>query len=131
MKNERRGAPRITVNLPVRWEGVLTQQLATITSLSETGAFVLTGGKVESKELIRLEIELPDQEAVYFFSFVVEESFEIGCAVHFTSADDDDRVRLGATSEPNRPPGLMVTESRPGIPNRAVRLGWQPEVYCV
>jgi hypothetical protein len=96
MRNERRGAPRINVNIPVRWEGVLTQQLATITSLSETGCFVLTGGKVEAKELIRLEIELPDQEAVYFWSEVVEESFEIGFAVQFTSAEDDDRVRLGA-----------------------------------
>lgn len=96
MKNERRGAPRIKVNIPVRWEGVLTQQLATITSLSETGAFVLTGGKVEPKELIRLEIELPDQDAVYFWSEVVEESFEIGFAVQFTSAEEDDRLRLGA-----------------------------------
>jgi PilZ domain len=96
MQNERRGAPRINVNLRVRWEGVLTQQIATVTSLSETGAFVLTGGKVEPKELIRLEIELPDQAAVYFWSEVVEEAYEIGFAVQFTSADDDDRVRLGA-----------------------------------
>ena len=58
MKNERRSAPRIKVNLPVRWEGVLTQQIATITSLSETGCFVLSGGKVEPKELIRLEISI-------------------------------------------------------------------------
>jgi hypothetical protein len=96
MKNERRGAPRIKVSLPVRWEGVLTQQVATITSLSETGCFVLTGGKVEPKELIRLEIELPDQDAVYFWSEVVEEAYEIGFAAHFTSAEDDDRARLGA-----------------------------------
>ncbi len=96
MKNERRSAPRIKVNLPVRWEGVLTQQVATITNLSETGCFVLTGGKVEPKELIRLEIELPDQDAVYFWSEVVEEAYEIGFAAHFTSAEDDDRARLGA-----------------------------------
>jgi PilZ domain len=96
MRTERRGAPRIAVNLPVRWEGVLTQQLATVTSLSETGAFVLTGGKVEAKELIRLEIELPNQGTVYFWSEVVEEAYEIGFAVRFTSSDDDDRVRLGA-----------------------------------
>lgn len=96
MKNERRSAPRVNVNLPVRWEGVLTQQLATITSLSETGCFVLSGGKVEPKELIRLEISLPDQEAVYFWSEVVDEACEIGFAAQFTSAEDDDRSRLGA-----------------------------------
>ena len=96
MNDERRTAARINVNLGVRWEGVLTQQVATITSLSETGCFVLTGGKVEPKELIRLEIILPDQEPVYFWSEVVEEAYEIGFAVHFTSADDDDQARLSA-----------------------------------
>lgn len=100
MQNERRSAPRIDVNLPVRWEGVLTQLLATITSLSETGCFVLTGGKVEPKELIRLEIELPDQDPVYFWSEVVDEAYEIGFAAHFTSADDDDRARLSAYIRP-------------------------------
>ncbi len=96
MNNERRSAPRIKVNIPVRWEGVLTQLAATITSLSETGCFVLSGGKVEPKELIRLEIELPDQEAVCFWSEVVDEANEIGFAVRFTSSEDDDRARLGA-----------------------------------
>jgi len=94
MKNERRSAPRVRVNLLVRWEGVLTQQIATITNLSETGCFVLTGGKVEPKELIRLEIELPDQGAVYFWSEVVDEAYEIGFAAQFTSAEEEDRARL-------------------------------------
>ncbi len=96
MRNERRSAPRIRVDLPVRWEGVLTQQIATVTSLSETGCFVLTGGKVEAKELIRLEIGLLDQEAVYFWSEVVDEAYEIGFAAHFTSSEDDDEARLVA-----------------------------------
>jgi hypothetical protein len=96
MKNERRTAPRIKVNLPVRWEGVLTQQEATITSISETGCFIITGGKVEQKELIRLEIELPNQAAVYFWSEVVDEAYDIGFAARFTQCDEDDRKRLGA-----------------------------------
>ncbi|MEP6636973.1 MAG: PilZ domain-containing protein [Acidobacteriota bacterium] len=91
---ERRKAPRVKVNLPVRWEGVLTQQTATVTSLSESGCFVLTGGKVEPKELIRLEIELPDGDPVYFWSEVVDEAFDIGFAVRFTSASDEEKVRL-------------------------------------
>jgi hypothetical protein len=96
MTKERRSSPRIKVNLPVRWEGVLTQQVATVTSISETGCFVLTGGKVEPKELIRLEIELPNQAAVYFWSEVVEEAYDIGFAAHFTASDEDDRMRLAA-----------------------------------
>jgi PilZ domain-containing protein len=94
MTIERRQAPRLTVNLPVRWEGVLTQQSATITSLSETGCFVLSGGKVEPKELIRLEIELPEDGPVYFWSEVVDEAYEIGFAARFTMGDEDDSKRL-------------------------------------
>ena len=94
MTIERRQAPRLKVNLPVRWEGVLTQQSATITSLSETGCFVLSGGKVEPKELIRLGIELPEGGPVYFWSEVVDEAYEIGFAARFTMGDDDDSKRL-------------------------------------
>lgn len=94
MAQERRRSARINVNLPVRWEGVLTQQTAMVTSLSANGCFVLTGGKVEAKELIRLEIELPDSGPVYFWSEVVDEAFDIGFAARFTSGGDDDEMRL-------------------------------------
>jgi hypothetical protein len=91
---ERRAAPRIKVDLPARWEGVLSQQPGQITSLSKTGAFILSGGSVEPKELVRLEIDLPDQPPVYFWAEVVDAAYEIGFAVRFTSIEDDDQQRL-------------------------------------
>ena len=94
MANERRRAPRAEVNLPARWEGVLNRQEATVTNLSKSGCFVLSGGKVEPKELIRLEIAVPDGEAIYPWAEVVEEANEIGFAVRFTSMSDEDRLRL-------------------------------------
>ncbi len=94
MTKERRKAPRVKVNFPVRWEGVLLQQSATITSLSENGCFVLSGGKVEPKELIRLEIELPNRSVIYFWSEVVDEAFDIGFAARFTSSSDEDKALL-------------------------------------
>lgn len=94
--SERRTAPRLQVNFPVRWEGVLTQQVGTITSISETGCFVLTGGQVQQKELIRLEIDFPTGPAC-FWSEVVDEAYEIGFAVRFTSADDADMAMLHDT----------------------------------
>jgi hypothetical protein len=94
MKNERRKAQRWNVNFPVRWEGVITQQTATVTSLSESGCFVLTGGKVEPKELIRLEIDFPDGGTGYYWSEVVEEAYEIGFSARFTSASDEDMLLL-------------------------------------
>lgn len=94
MTKERRKAPRVKVNFPVRWEGALQQQSATLTSLSETGCFILTGGRVEPKELIRLEIELPNGSIVYFWSEVVDEALEIGFAARFTSSSDEGKSLL-------------------------------------
>jgi len=94
MKNERRNAPRVNVNLPARWEGVLTQQEANVTSLSKNGCFLLTGGEVQPKELIRLEIKLPEGDCIYFWGEVVDAANEIGFALRFTSWTDEDEVRL-------------------------------------
>ena len=94
MANERRRAPRAEVNLPARWEGVLDRQDASVTNLSKNGCFVLSGGKVEPKELVRLEITLPAGNEIYPWAEVVEESTDIGFAVRFTSMSDEDRNRL-------------------------------------
>jgi len=72
----------------------MSQQEATITDLSKTGCFVLTGGDVEPKELVRLEIEVPEGEPLVLWAEVVDSAFEIGFAVRFTSMTDDDELRL-------------------------------------
>jgi len=91
--DERRRAPRVKVDLPARWEGVLTQQQAQVSDLSVNGCFLLSGGQVESKELVRLEIELPDGP-IYFWAEVVDAAYEIGFAVRFTAIEDVDQKRL-------------------------------------
>jgi hypothetical protein len=92
--SDRRTAPRAKVELPARWEGVLNQQQGTITSLSISGAFVLSGGQVEPKELVRLEIEIPGEEPIYLWAEVVDAAYEIGFAVRFTSIEDYEQKRL-------------------------------------
>ena len=72
----------------------MSQQAAHVTNLSKTGCFVLSGGTVEAKELIRLEITFPDNDQIYPWAEVVEEANEIGFAVRFTSMDDDESERL-------------------------------------
>ncbi len=93
---ERRRAPRLKVNLPARWEGVLDQGEATVTSLSTSGCFLLTGGTVEPKELIRVEMVLPNQVRIYLWAEVVDAAYEIGFAAQFTSVDDEDHIQLAA-----------------------------------
>jgi hypothetical protein len=92
--NERRKAPRVRVNLPASWEGAIHQEAATITDLSVTGCFVLSGGTVQVKELIWVEIQLPDGAPIQFWGEVVDAAYEIGFAMKFNSSSDEDETRL-------------------------------------
>lgn len=92
--DDRRKSTRIDVTLPVRWEGVLDQREATVTSLSTGGCFVLSGGDVTARELIWLKIELPNEEPVYSWGEVTDQANEIGFAVRFTSLGEAEQQRL-------------------------------------
>lgn len=94
MENERRSAPRARVKLQARWEGVLSRENGTVTDLSRSGCFVLTGGTVEVKELVRLEIHLTDQQTVNFWAEVVNQASEIGFALKFNSSTPEDEAAL-------------------------------------
>ena len=91
---ERRTAPRAKVNLPTVWEGATMLQEGSVTSLSRTGCFVLTGGKVESKELVRLEINIDENDPLCLWGEVVEAAYEIGFALRFNALDDHEHERL-------------------------------------
>jgi hypothetical protein len=99
MEKERRSAPRARVKLATRWEGVLSRENGTVTDLSRSGCFVLTGGKVEVKELVWLEIQLTDKQAVNFWAEVVNISTEIGFALKFNSSSPEDEAALVAFLE--------------------------------
>jgi len=92
--SERRRAPRVKVDLPSRWEGDLGQQQASVTSLSKLGCFVLSGGRVQVKELIRLEIMFPEEAGIFLWGEVVDAADEIGFAMQFTSTEEADQARL-------------------------------------
>jgi len=94
MQHERRSAPRARVKLAARWEGVMSRENATVTDLSRNGCFVLTGGKVEVKELVWLEIRLTDSQAVNFWAEVVNQASEIGFALRFNSSSPEDEATL-------------------------------------
>jgi len=94
MEKDRRAAPRVRVKLQARWEGVLSRETATVTDLSRNGCFVLTGGKVEVRELVWLEIQLTDQQKVNFWAEVVDQASEIGFALKFNSSSPEDEAVL-------------------------------------
>ena len=94
MEKDRRAAPRARVKLSARWEGVLSRENATVSDLSRSGCFVLTGGKVEVKELVWIEIRLTDRQTVNFWAEVVNQSSEIGFALKFNSSSPEDEAAL-------------------------------------
>ena len=94
MERDRRSAPRARVKLAASWEGALSRESATVTDLSRSGCFVLTGGNVEIKELIRLEIHLTDQQTVNFWAEVVDAASDIGFAMKFNSSSPEDEEAL-------------------------------------
>jgi PilZ domain-containing protein len=94
MEKERRSAPRARVKLSARWEGVLSRETATVTDLSRSGCFVLSGGRVEVKELVWLEIQLTDRQTVNFWAEVVNQAPEIGFALKFNSSSPEDESAL-------------------------------------
>ena len=67
---------------------------ATVTDLSRSGCFVLTGGNVEVKELIWLEIQLTDSQAVHYWAEVVDAASDIGFALKFNSSCPEDEATL-------------------------------------
>jgi hypothetical protein len=98
MEKDRRAAPRVRVKLDAAWEGVLCHDVGTVTDLSRAGCFILSGGKVQLKELIWVEIKLP-YSVVQFWAEVVDVASEIGFAVRFNSGSDSDRDKLAAYIE--------------------------------
>jgi hypothetical protein len=94
MEKDRRASPRVRVNLPARWQGVLSREDGTVTDLSRNGCFVLSGGKVEVKELVALEIQLTDMQTVNFWAEVVDQASEIGFALKFNSSSPEDEATL-------------------------------------
>jgi PilZ domain len=92
--DERRKKERVQVNLDARWEGALTILTGHIVDLSMTGCFILTDDKVTVGELIRLEIQQPQQEPLYLWAEVVYQMSEIGFGVRFTGGDEAEMERL-------------------------------------
>lgn len=90
---ERRTAERIRINLKARWEGLISQGRGAICDLSSAGCFVLTGGEVTVGELVRLEIQFPNQIALVW-GRVVYAVAEMGFALRFAFSGDSEMREL-------------------------------------
>jgi c-di-GMP-binding flagellar brake protein YcgR len=80
---ERRRAERVRADVPVRWEGLLEKNRGTISDISVTGCFILSGGAVKTDELVSVEMDVPSLLQMQLWATVVYSSEPIGFAVRF------------------------------------------------
>lgn len=76
----------------------MTQGRGTISDLSSTGCFVLSGGEVNPGELTRLEIHFPEHIASAWGE-VVYNIAEMGFAIRFKFASESERRALNKLIE--------------------------------
>jgi len=81
--NERRGVKRFSIVLDIEWEGLSGRSSGTISDVSESGCFVLSGKEVSDGESVRLFIPMCDGMKAQFNGTVVNHEEEIGFAVRF------------------------------------------------
>ena len=93
MSEERRRAERVKVNLPARWEVASARERGTVSDISVTGCFLLTGGETTPGQAVSVALELPKGRTIELRGEVVYHTEEIGFAVRFTS-DDAGRTQL-------------------------------------
>ncbi len=92
---DRRGAMRVRLNLPVRWQGALAQCEGDVVDLSATGCFVLTPDLVRPDELLRIEIKLPEDGSwLNVWGEIVYQVPEMGFGIRFTYCSDEEEASL-------------------------------------
>jgi len=83
----------LRANINVRWETLKDQGRGSVSDLSATGCFILSGGAVHSGELVQMHLYFED-EIVALWGQIAYAVSEIGFAVRFMFAKDDgDRLR--------------------------------------
>lgn len=90
---ERRQAERIRLNLPARWQSLLTQDRGSVCDLSASGCFLLSAGEVKAAELVRLEIDF-GSHLVFAWGKVVYRVAEMGFALQFIFSEENERRAL-------------------------------------
>lgn len=82
------------MQLEARWEGDAGLCDGQVSDISLGGCFILTDGRVKEKELVRIEVDLPNGDRLNLWGKVVEYSPEIGFSLCFTGLSARDEYGL-------------------------------------
>lgn len=94
MTDERRSEERVSITLPVKWDGGSGLHEGRIEDISLGGCFVNSTGRVEIDDVITLEIKLPDGEWLLLRGEVASFQAGIGFGLLFTFLTDEEEFAL-------------------------------------
>jgi PilZ domain-containing protein len=94
MTENRRTDERVSTNLPARWEGITGGHEARIEDVSLGGCFVNTAGRVDTGEVIVLEIKLPTGEWLGLRGEVTAYQQGVGFGLLFSFLTDEEEHAL-------------------------------------
>ena len=91
---DRRRHDRHSVSIPVEWEDLSGRRSGTISDLSMSGCFLLTGGAVEDGRPVTIHFSAYGGKTVDIPGTIVSHVFEVGFAVKFVDLTDQQIVFL-------------------------------------
>jgi hypothetical protein len=94
MTDERRSHNRISIRLPVKWEGMSGSHEARSEDISLSGCFINTAARVELGEVVALELELPSGEWLPLRGEVTSYQPGIGFGMVFSLLTEDEEDAL-------------------------------------
>jgi PilZ domain len=92
---EKRNSRRVSLNLPVTWDGLSGGQEARIEDISLTGCFVNTTARMDPGHNVVIDIQLPEGDWLQIPGAVVTSQHGIGFGVKFSRLTpiDEEAIR--------------------------------------
>lgn len=99
LDQQRRQIPRTSVSLRARWRIASVQHEARVTSLSLQGCLIQSAEQPERREIINLEIEIPNAEWLILEGEVIYREVGKSFGVFFVAPDEATRNSLARMLE--------------------------------
>jgi hypothetical protein len=113
MDPDRRESERVWINVTARWHGLLNTREGSISDISKTGCFLLTGGAVSPGELISIEINVAQLPRLQLWGKVVDHVPDMGFALRFTDMSITDETLLSRLIEYGQSANAGMPETEP------------------
>lgn len=92
--DDRRAQQRANLNLEVVWAGASGYHQARIRDLTESGCYIDSFGTVVTGEILRFEIQLSEDERLYFEGEAVHSTPDVGFGLRFVNLDDEQLQKI-------------------------------------